>query len=416
MTRHTLPTFFKTLFAGSHAPLVFLAFSLPILCILGARMIPYGAFIPIILWVIIKHRRAFLPWRRFIAAPFLLLGLALVGWGWASIGWSIAPDDSQSTMARVGTMILVGLLALRLTALTPPDAEGRDRICRALAVGMGVALLFTLSALLLNGGMPALLNHLLSTGAPFRLMLLKQGNLLLAILIWPLVIALLLQGRDKLAHGAVVVAIAVLAFMPSSTALVAVLTGAVTYAFCRILPGRKAVAFISACILAAMLVIFVAIPKVHVQELRTAAPMTAVSLLHRIHIWQFCIDKLDEKPLQGWGVKASDSIPGAHDGTALSPRLVQLPLHPHNNVLQAWLELGLVGLALFLALIALTIKRIHGLAQPAAIKAATYATLIAVLTGGFAGYGLWQSWWINALILLAMLVVGLVSGNQRKSA
>jgi len=411
-----MTSFFRTLFLGSHAPLVFLAFFLPILCILGARMVPFGAFIPIVLWVIIKQHRSFLPFQRFIASPFLILGLAMVAWGWASLGWSIAPDDSSSTMTRVGSMLIFGLLALRVVTLTPPDEEGHRRICRALTIGMGAALFFTLTALLFHGGMPALLNHLLSTGDDFRLILLKQGNLLLAILIWPLVIALLLQGKEKLAHAAVAAAIGVLAFMPSSTALVAVLTGTVTYGFCRILQGKKAVAFITACIIAAMLVIFIAIPKVNVRELRAAAPMTAVSLLHRIHIWQFCITKLDEKPLQGWGIKASDSIPGAHDRTALSHRLVQLPLHPHNNVLQAWLELGLIGLALCLAMIALMIKRIHELAQPAAIKAATYATLIAALTGGFAGYGLWQSWWVNGLILIAMLVIALVGGNQRKSA
>ncbi|MEE2745537.1 MAG: O-antigen ligase family protein, partial [Pseudomonadota bacterium] len=69
------------------------------------------------------------------------------------------------------------------------------------------------------------------------------------------------------------------------------------------------------------------------------------SFINRLHIWQFSIEKISEKPLLGWGMKTSKVIPGASDNRKISvpgslrkPNetryiLTNLPLHPHNHSL-----------------------------------------------------------------------------------
>src|SRR6185436_143672 len=65
------------------------------------------------------------------------------------------------------------------------------------------------------------------------------------------------------------------------------------------------------------------------------------SVAHRLCIWQFVGARIAEKPLLGWGLDSSRSIPGGEvecvdEGPSIS-------LHPHDAALQVWLELGIVG-------------------------------------------------------------------------
>ncbi len=75
-----------------------------------------------------------------------------------------------------------------------------------------------------------------------------------------------------------------------------------------------------------------------------------------------------------------------------------LPLHPHDAVLQIWLELGAAG-ALAAAVAVLVplrrcYRRLEGRAA-APVAAAAAAGTAAVL----ASFGIWQEWWISALLI-----------------
>jgi len=110
------------------------------------------------------------------------------------------------------------------------------------------------------------------------------------------------------------------------------------------------------------------------------------------------VQKIDEKPILGWGLDSSRAIPGGRDlSDAYGERL---SLHPHNAALQLRLELGLPGLLLALALL-LWIVWVPGRDPkrgPMVLGVTTAATTIALMS-----YGIWQSWWIAALCLAAAL-------------
>ena len=84
-----------------------------------------------------------------------------------------------------------------------------------------------------------------------------------------------------------------------------------------------------------------------------------------------------------------------------------LPLHPHNGVLQWWLELGGVGAMLGAGFLIAMIRN-----MPVRFAryddAAALALTVAAIVIGLASYGVFQSWWLGTEWLVAtwMLAVG----------
>lgn len=391
------------------APLLVLAFTLPIVCILGGRMIAQY-FIPIALWYITLHWRDLFPLKRFLLHPLTWLMGGSILWGWINTYWSIAPADSISTLLRVGSLVIAGLLMLYLLLQQEVALQEPAAFRRALISGMVIAFICALSAVCLKGGLPALINHYLSSGRVFSLFLLKQGNLVLALLLWPTVIALNLHGRSALGHLVLIVGIVILGFMPSSTAQVAILASTACYIGIRILGRKWGFIALQATLVVISLSFIILLPRLSVPAIQQQVPSLALSMVHRLYIWQFAIDQIHLKPVTGWGAKSAGKIPGASNHVAGYAKFANMPLHPHNNLLQSWLELGLIGLTFYIALTAYILARIQqtGERLPPSIQAGCYATLICALTGGFAGFGLWQSWWVNANMLTAVILLALV--------
>ena len=66
------------------------------------------------------------------------------------------------------------------------------------------------------------------------------------------------------------------------------------------------------------------------------APSLSNSIKHRFLIWQFVLNKIAAHPVLGYGFDSSRHLPGG-DAPAMNGQSV-LPLHPHNGILQVWLE------------------------------------------------------------------------------
>jgi len=140
------------------------------------------------------------------------------------------------------------------------------------------------------------------------------------------------------------------------------------------------------------------------------------SEVHRFAIWDFAGQRIMEKPLFGWGLDAARDIPGgakdvvlftrADGSTATGP---QLPLHTHNALIQVWLETGLAGLALIVAILAATVRALPRSGPDRAGPACAIATM----TTGFAiaqlSFGIWQGWWMATLGLMAVMVAALAA-------
>jgi O-antigen ligase len=124
------------------------------------------------------------------------------------------------------------------------------------------------------------------------------------------------------------------------------------------------------------------------EAIRRALPKTDSM---RMGYWSHAIDWIWLRPLRGWGLDAS---------RAFGPGIV---LHPHNNPLQVWLELGAVGAVAAAAFWGVAISR---LARPDRDlgAAATAACATAYLLFGV-NFGVWQDWWLGLGVLVVMLSV-----------
>ena len=83
----------------------------------------------------------------------------------------------------------------------------------------------------------------------------------------------------------------------------------------------------------------------------------------------------------------------------------QMALHPHNGVLQIWLELGVVGALLMISTIALlgrSLLRSSGDRFVMAAGTGAFFTCFIILASSF---GLWQNWWVGTFSLAAACLV-----------
>ena len=122
----------------------------------------------------------------------------------------------------------------------------------------------------------------------------------------------------------------------------------------------------------------------------------------RVDIWHFVSARIAERPVLGWGMESSRSIPGGT--TEYVPGRTYLPLHPHNNALQVLLEEGVVGFVLTLTGLMLALRAWRKRWSSDPLESAAGAALIAAyLVIGFSAFGLWQTWWIAVAWIAAII-------------
>ena len=160
------------------------------------------------------------------------------------------------------------------------------------------------------------------------------------------------------------------------------------------LAGRSAARIVAGAVVAAILLAPAIAQSPPLESLAQRRDIS-VSIYHRAAIWEFVGDRIAEKPVLGWGMNASRSIPNGH--TTISGGAEKIPLHPHNFSLQLWLELGGVGAVLASVALGFLGLRCAGSRLRQSVLVATLATALFVAS---VGYGMWQGWWFATLWLL----------------
>jgi O-antigen ligase len=350
-------------------------------------------------------------WRHF-PAPLLWLPLALAAWALVSCTWALDPREAFLGTIRQVSSTIVGMIVFG--AALELDDGWRRKVGWALLGSLLLAGAFlsyeavtdkglTFAVRGLRGEPPKAARSMFGRGASIFTLAACAG---LVLSFWLrkrwLGIALVLAGLTLVVGDSFSTRVAV---------LLAIAIGSL--AWWR--PGKArallAVAVVAATILGPVAAKMIPDPHYTFQHWRWV-PMSSH---HRLTIWQFTAQRIFEKPVLGWGMEASRSIPGADDEirvwrygpdgertdvTLLEP---QLPLHPHNAILQLWLELGAMGGLLFAAfmvcLFRTTTSLSDGLARAASTGAAAAGLVVASVSFGF-----WQSWWQAALWLCASFV------------
>lgn len=353
---------------------------------------------------ILLHR---LDTGRWPAPPvrwLVILGCFLA-YGALTALWSIRPGRSLHQVWELGYALVPAMLLAAAAVRAPlPDGRRAGLLVTAYAAAVILLMLDLLHGLpvyrLMRGGVP----H----DPELYGSLINRNMVAMAALCWPVCQVFWLRRQWAATALLPVGMIVLVTGGESESAMVGLLIGLVTLAAAMAAPT-----FIRHLLGVGVVVTFFAtIPAMeYLYSLdlidRGDLPF---SFLHRIEIWHYASNLVFERPLLGWGLDSSRSLAENVFVDRGGYSFPVLPLHPHNAILQIWLELGFVGVCFGIAA-GLTILRDIGTlprdSQPIALAA--FAGMLAMIS---VAYGIWQVWWLGALFL-SMLAIHVLARQHR---
>lgn len=353
------------------------------------------------------------PWRLRIWPP-LAAGLALLlVWSLLSASWSIDPGHSLARFARLALTVAAGVLLCQLAA-SLASADRRD-VARWLAAGVLLASAFVgFRQIWLQFGPAGIVADILIARP------VTAYNSVAVMLVLALLATLNALPISRLTLAALAAAVASIVVGGSTSSIAALGMGLIAYAAVAWL-GRKSVRTLAVLLPVAFLVLPISLGALDLpSHLKAQGWVVGGSIGHRMIIWRYVSEKIQAKPILGWGLHAGRLLPDRENRANGDPRYADIfavtwfgpgakvelmPLHPHNATLHLWLELGAVGAVLYAALYALCLLGLLRIPVPRAALAGGAGAITGTFVLGQLSFSVWQSWWLCAQFLVAALYI-----------
>jgi exopolysaccharide production protein ExoQ len=359
---------------------------------------------------VVFQRRA--DYRKSIRA--LAAVAPLLAWMLASATWSLDGEASANLMLRMAVLFSGGTLLVTSFDLLPLERLRRPLV--ALALGLSAAAATVAVDLVLGGHLDRVLHGPRPEGFD-RALDYGRAATLHAILLVPVLVGLLRLGAPRLAAAYSLLAGAAVLETSSLSAKTAPAAGLLSFAVVFILPQLRWAGLALLGFDAVTLPLMLPVPLN--PEATCWLANHKPSALHRLEIWSFVAEHIEQRPIAGWGLDAARRLPGGSapviirhcdaaqhsDGIALSSEI--LPLHPHNGILQVWLKLGVIGIGLGFGPLILLIGRAFRMPAWRArlVQAMIAGSIAAALSVGLVSFGIWQEWFVSGLFVTAAFVV-----------
>jgi O-antigen ligase len=124
------------------------------------------------------------------------------------------------------------------------------------------------------------------------------------------------------------------------------------------------------------------------------------SAIHRLQIWETFSNLSLLSPIHGY------SISSGHFLYKFDNIISQIPnnlhkfvdtWHPHNNFLEIWLDLGIIGIIILILFISELFK------SKWINNRGHFSTLVSIISVGSCANGFWQGWWITAICFVVLI-------------
>ena len=402
----------------------------PILAGAAFLAMPLGVLAPMQLATLVALAAALcvvFGWRLLRESPhaprmFLVPLVLLVAWMAVSALWTVDVRFTLIETARFGLMALGGLILVATARAL--DGQGRQSVGNWFMAGFTVGLAILAFEVATEGLLLRSAWWVIGTDKNFIFSVTyNRATTAIAVLSWPAALFFLQRKAPLVAIIMLMTGAFLVQDLQKWASLIAILSGAVVFG-AAFLSAR-----VTARILATLTVLLLAAAPILPRTILApdavvrAYPGIAFSEYHRILIWDFAAKRIAEHPILGWGMNSSRVMPGGKDkaptdipgrtrGTGDSP-VELMPLHPHNTPLQLWLELGVPGvlLAAILAVAVLLLAARHAAGTVA--RAASLATVTAVIAIASLSFSMWQSWWLGVVWLAAALLTAAAPPPER---
>lgn len=399
-----------------------LGFVVPIcMCVfILSSMFQHRAVVPTMIFlaiICIIDGRFINPLRTNKLLLVLVVGVTLTAvWLAISLAWAPAPESNYKVVLKFLGNAFAGIVII--AAFTQLEPVEESRIFSGLLVGATIVFIYLVANVSTNGFLDQYLFE--RTYRPQYgyfwykplMALLSMLSLIFAFWFWT-------KGYRMLAFTIVTAIATLTSAVGFKAGIPAVIVGIV--ALVLVYFGRqRAVRFCLIVALVAMIFMPLPLQVINATEVTTEQQSQTTffrSVTHRLLIWEFTSERIAEQPVYGWGLGASRSFGETHYLNDEKHRFFTeaIPLHPHNGALQVWLELGVIGILLFSALLALAL-RAAALSHPIPAAPAFSVGLIATsMFFWFINFGVWSSWWQTYIWFTAAVMVMSVHSAARKN-
>jgi len=352
-------------------------------------------------------------WRRLIRPNAALVAMLFVtGYTLLSAVWAANPGAAIGKGALLFFATLITFAAI--AALAEVDVERLRRPALAFAAGAFLGGLFILFELLTDAALARAFGSLIAWFKPAatqqvldgaRAAKLNQNVAIVMFNLWSGLLALqMLEGRRRRAVAsflfALAIAVPVLLSYHQSSQLALLLS---VFAFFLAQLWPKAVVRTLAAVWCLGFALVLPLSFAAYNADLHLAPWMPNSFKARIIIWEYTAERALERPWIGIGARSTRDLRQPED-LAEKPEGFVLSrntgIHAHNVFLQSWYELGLVGVILIAVASAMIALRISLL--PLEVVPFAGATFTTFLVTASVAWGMWQTWLICAVGLMAV--------------
>ncbi len=383
----------------------------PVLSVLAPRGLNLVAvFAALTIGIVFIHRyRRFPDLSKWIGLP--VVGLVL--YAGISCIWTERPWDTALIWPKISAVFLAGLVLVSGARRVRPEEWKMVRNACVLGFVAGLALLAFENE---SDGMitMSLREIAMKDAAPqlkiYHPAFFNRAATIIALMLWPVVLIALREKRAWLALAVPIIVLIVINRTGSAAASAAIAVGAIVFLLVmlwpRWMPRLVAVLLAAGTLLAPLLVRFgLTVPLIH------TVAANEPSWAHRLRVWEYTADLISQKPVFGWGFDSSRYLNTRGEGVT-----AVMPLHPHNGVLQIWLELGAVGAVVAAVLAIAVCIAIARVIVDRAQRAGAFAALASAVIVICLSYGIWQYWWLSGLWITAAITLLVGAGAAAPKA
>ncbi len=364
-----------------------LAFSL-IIFLLGGAGVYVGLLVicfAAAVYAILRHgTRDFSNALRLIFAEKILFFLILaLAYSWGSMFWSTMPYRSLSTASKL--LAITGFFAAGMAAIVLHRGKGKSLSIVTIILCIMPLLLFMAAAL----ENKLISNTYLNAGIVRNL---DKGLAYFVLLSFPLYQLFRTQSGEipKRLIAIIVTTVIALACQKMFAAMLAYLLGLCVLILCRRYPVKMIqILFSTLLILLFSEPLILAVISNNDHALRVTSHLP-LSWQARMDMWKLAWVVIMENPIVGHGFDATRSI--MHDGVQAFQN------HPHNIILQIWVELGAVGALLTSAILLAARDKLlamHNRGAQSTLLAITAAYSVFALVS----FSAWAEWWYASLLM-----------------